>query len=192
MKNRYRIRCLAMLALCAGLLASPAFAKGPGAHQHGVAKLAVAVDGPMLEISLESPLDNLLGFERAPRTDAERAAVRQMAQRFHTGSGLYTPTPAAQCTAEGAELTSDVLETSLLAAPGKAQPVAGAAESKTDGHADLDALLRFRCVNPAALNSVEVHLFKVFPKFRQIDAAIVTSRGQRGQKLTARQASIGW
>ena len=89
------------LAALALLVSTAALAQGQGhkhgAHQHGVAKLAVAVDGKLLEIALESPLDNLLGFERAPRTDAEREAVRKMAQRFHAAAGLYTPTPAANC-----------------------------------------------------------------------------------------------
>ena len=168
-----------------------------GAHQHGVAKLAVAVDGPMLEITLESPLDNLLGFERAPRTNAEREAVRKMAQRFHAPAGLYTPTAAAQCTPQGAELASDVLDPALLAA-GAAAAAAGTASSAApaakagDGHADLDATVRFQCANPAALKGVEVGLFKAFPKFRQIDAAVATGSGQRGSKLTTRQSSLSW
>lgn len=35
----------------------------------------MVVGGGQLEVALESPLDNLLGFERAPRTDKQRAAV---------------------------------------------------------------------------------------------------------------------
>ena len=34
-----------------------------GAHEHGVAQLNVALDGNTLEIELESPAMNLVGFE---------------------------------------------------------------------------------------------------------------------------------
>jgi len=173
------------------------YAKAPGAHQHGVAKLAVAVDGNTLEVTLESPLDNLLGFERAPRTEAERKAVRQMAQRFHAAAGLFAPSAAAQCTALPAELTSEVLDPALLAPAGTPAPAvpAGAATPRksADGHADMDATVRFNCSNPAALKGVDTAgLFKAFPKFRQIDAALVTGIQQRGSRLTARQTMLAW
>lgn len=191
-----RVASLATLAgaALAVLCATGVQAQGHkhGAHQHGVAKLAVAVDGPLLEITLESPLDNLLGFERAPRTNAEREAVRKMAQRFHAPAGLYTPTAAAQCTPQGAELASDVLDPALLAAGAAAAAAASPAARSGDGHADLDATVRFQCANPAALKGVEVGLFKAFPKFRQIDAAVATGSGQRGSKLTTRQSTLSW
>ncbi len=186
------LACAALIPFCIGR----AQAQGPGhkhgAHQHGVAKLAVAVDGNALEITLESPLDNLLSFERAPRTNAEREAVRKMAQRFHAPAGLFTPTAAANCTPQASELASDVLDPALLAVTGAAAAGATPAAKGSDGHADLEATVRFQCANPAALKGVEIGLFKAFPKFRQIDAAVAAGSGQRGSKLTAKQSSLSW
>lgn len=183
----------AALAMLAGTAVQ---AQGPkhGAHQHGVAQLQVAVDGNVLEITLESPLDNLLGFERAPRTNAERETVRRMAQRFHAAAGLFTPTPAANCTPQGAELASDILDPALLAPAGSTSTpatAAGAAQAG-EGHAELAATVRFECANPAALKGLDVGLFKAFPKFRQIDAAVATGSSQRGSKLTAQLSSLSW
>jgi hypothetical protein len=190
---------VAIAALLAGALwAQPALAhsKNPGAHQHGVAKLALALDGETLELTLESPLDNVLGFERAPRTDRERQAVRQMAQRFHSGE-LFTPTPAAQCTVIGAELASTALDPVLLAPAPAATTTAttaapAASKSTDDGHADLEATVRYRCRQPDALKAVDVGLFKTFTRMRQIDAAVVTGSAQRGMRLTRQQTQISW
>lgn len=185
---------LAVCGLFALAAATPglAHANKPGVHQHGVAKLAVALDGEQLEITLESPLDNLLGFERAPRNDRERKAVRTMAQRFHNGE-LFKPTAAAQCTVSAAEISSDVLDPALLAASGATVAAAAPAAAKADGHADLDASLRYRCANPAALKGLDAApLFQAFPKFRQIDAAVATGSAQRGAKLTRQQTSLSW
>jgi hypothetical protein len=85
-------------ALAAGITATaPATAHAAGAHQHGVASLELVADGNSLTVTLDSPLDNLLGFERGPRTDAERAKVRAMAQTLRTNATLVVPAAAAGC-----------------------------------------------------------------------------------------------
>ena len=43
-------------------------------------------------MALELPLDSLLGFERAPRTDAERKAAADVLARLRSGGTLYVPT----------------------------------------------------------------------------------------------------
>ena len=51
---------------------------GPGhAHVHGQARLEVVLDGPVLAIALESPLDGIVGFEHSPRTAAQKQAAAQ-------------------------------------------------------------------------------------------------------------------
>ena len=179
-----------MLALCAGsvLAAAP--------HQHGVVKLDVAVDGNRLVLDLEVPLDSLVGFERAPKTDKERAVVRAAAQRFHDGEQLFAPTPAAQCTRVETTLSSSVLAPALLASASTAAPKAAAAPAAAkpgeEGHADMDATLVYLCGQPAALQGLEVKMFDVFPKIRQIDAQVASGRGQSGAKLTPQKRSLKW
>jgi hypothetical protein len=51
---------------CLAFAAAPAWSAGK-AHEHGALKLDVAIEGNKLTIAMEAPLDNLLGFERAPR-----------------------------------------------------------------------------------------------------------------------------
>ena len=70
-----------LLAACAALLAaSPAVAHGP--HEHGAARLNVAVDGAVVSIDLESPHANALPFEHASTTPAQREAYyRTRAER---------------------------------------------------------------------------------------------------------------
>ena len=58
-----------LFALCLTPLLAHA---GGKAHVHGVATLDIAVEARKITVQLESPLDNLLGYERTPRTDAER------------------------------------------------------------------------------------------------------------------------
>ncbi len=178
-------------AALAWLLLAAAPASAAGAHQHGVASLQVVAEGNSLSLTLDSPLDNLLGFERGPRSEAERAAVRAMAQRFHAGAALAQPTPAAGCQLQTVALASEVIAPALLAksgaAPGAASPPAAG------GHADLAATLGFHCSQPQALKGVALGgLFQAFPRLRQLDTAVVAPGVQRGAKLGAKQPVLAW
>ena len=109
MKRLLRFMGSAVMAAMLSLGIMPlAGAREPGAHVHGLATLEVAIDGAAVQISLDSPLDNLLGFERAPRNEKERQSVKAMALKLHQADTLFVFTPAAQCRLESARLESAV------------------------------------------------------------------------------------
>ena len=177
------------LALTATLTGA---AQAAGAHQHGVAKLEVAADGNSLTVTLDTPLDNLLGFERGPRTDAERKAVQAMAQRLRNAATLVVPAGAASCQLQGVDLASDVIAPALLAAA-PAPAAAPAAPAAAGGHADLEASFRFQCAQPQALKSLDVAgLFQAYPRLKLLDAALAAPGVQRGAKLRPKQATLAW
>lgn len=94
--------------------AIPAPAQSPGAHVHGRAVLEIAVDSEMVQLDLHSPLDNLLGFEHAPRTGEERRAAQAMAAKLHQGDNLFVFTPSARCQLKSTHLKSAALSPDLL------------------------------------------------------------------------------
>lgn len=171
------------LALVASLASAEAFAHEPGAHVHGVAILQVAVDGSTVQLGLDTPLDNLLGFEHAPRTGKEKQAVQAMADMLRHPEKLFIPTPAAQCTPGTVQLDAPVLNL------GKAEHNAG----EEDGdHADLEAAITFDCRVPSALKGFEVRLFDPFPRIRRLNAQVVGPRGQSAARLTTNQRLLSW
>lgn len=150
----------------------------PAAHVHGVASLQVAVDGKNLTLNLESPLNNLVGFEHTPRTEKQQAAVRAMAERLNQPAGLFIASPAAACTPLSVKLESPVLE--------PMKPSAG------DGHADLDGEFVFRCEHPEALRALEVGLFQAFPRLKRLDVQVAGPHGQSAARLSPQQRNIAW
>ena len=168
---------ICILAVAAAI-ASPSFAHGPGAHVHGVGRLDIAIEGDTLTLALESPLDNLLGFEHPPTTDRQKAAVRAMAASLNKPAALFVTTPAAECAATKVKLDSPVLE--------PAQKDAG------DGHADLDGEFVFHCAHAEALHDVEIRLFGAFPRLQRLDVQIAGPRGQAAAVLTAKQPRASW
>lgn len=167
--------CWSRSAICVVLvlvLAPPAevFAQ-EHAHVHGLASLNVAVDGRVLTVQLEAPLDSLLGFEHRPRTDAQRKAAAALLDRMKTGQNLFRPDPAAQCSLRKTEVESDALQ--------KAPEPGG----KEDEHADLDASFEFECREPERLARMEVGLFDAFSRVQRIEVQIAGANGQAKQTL---------
>jgi Protein of unknown function (DUF2796) len=165
---------LAVVPLLCGL----ALSREPGPHVHGIATLQIAVDGNTLTLSFESPLDNLLGFEHAPRTDAEQAAVSALRKRLQHPEAFFVPTSAAQCNTTSVKLDSPVFAPAPAAA--------------ADAHADLDAEFVLRCGQPAELHDLEVKLFSAYPRTQRIDAQVVGPRGQAAGRLTPQNPLLSW
>ncbi|RTL48515.1 MAG: DUF2796 domain-containing protein [Rhodocyclaceae bacterium] len=160
------------------LLSTVASSHGLGAHVHGVANLQVAVDGDTLTLVLESPLDNLLGFEHLPHTEKQKAAVRDMSSRLQKNDAVFIPTPAAACRLVSVKLESPVLSP----------------EKKTDGdgHADLDGEFVFHCQHPEVLHGLDLMLFDGFPHLRQVDVQVATAKGQTAAKLSSARRRLDW
>lgn len=173
-------------AVAFSLIAVPSVSLAAPAHTHGQAELRIAVDGNKLEIQLEAPLDSLVGFERAPRTDAERQAVRAAAAKLR-GAGLFVPTPAARCTPQPVKLASAALPPDLLGEKQSAPP-----GGKPGDHADLEATYAFECANAAELKGLETTLLRTFPGIRKVGVEIAGARGQSKAVLTPGKSSVAW
>ena len=175
-------RSLIALAVACSGSAGTAWAAGK-AHEHGALKLDVAIEGNKLTIAMEAPLDNLLGFERAPRTDAERKAAAAVLARLRSpdkGTPLFTADAAAQCTLSKAEVQAPVLEP-------------GAKPAGKDEHADLDASYEFTCAKPDELRTLDVGLFETYKRTQRIDVQVAGLKGQAKVTLKrpARKVQLG-
>ncbi|MBI5899709.1 MAG: DUF2796 domain-containing protein [Rhodocyclales bacterium] len=161
---------IALIYACLALLALPAQAQ----HAHGEGRMDIAIDRERLAISLELPLDAAVGFERAPKTEKEKAALAA-AQQAVADPTLFMPTPAAACKPE---------------APKVVLPESGKAGGEQ--HADIEASHVFRCANPAALKSVETTIFKSFKRLYRLEARRAGPGGQGAARLTPKHPVIAW
>lgn len=158
-------RALAGGALALALALGAAAQTAGKSHEHGVARLDIAVAAGSVSIELQTPLDNLLGFERAPRSDAERDKVQAAVARLRDGAGLFRIDPAAGCTLAKVELISAPLQL-------------GPAVAAAGDHGELEGSYRFDCKVGAKAGFVEVGLFEAFAGLKRIDLQLATPRGQ--------------
>lgn len=166
------------------------------AHQHGIATLAVAVDADTLSIRLESPLDNLAGFEHAPKNEAQKKTIRAMADKLNRPATLFAPSPQAECIPSSTRIESQVLDPALLQVAGN--PPAADKRAKVsehqheDGHAELIADYVFQCAQPQHLYALEVKLFDAFPGLKKLKAQVAGPRGQKAARLTSKSRQVTW
>jgi Protein of unknown function (DUF2796) len=151
-------------------------------HVHGVALLDVAIDGSTLSLHLDSPLDNLVGFEHAAYNPSQKRALDQMVAQLNRPEDLFIPTPAARCKAQKPKLVSAVLEP----ADKETSPHHGHV------HADMDADFVFRCSQPRNLKGMEVKLISTFPRTHQVKVQIAGPRGQSAALLDGDHSKISW
>lgn len=162
------------IVLLLGLILSWPVLPAP-AHVHGEAKLDITIDGNILAIHLETPLDGLLGFERSARTPVEKQAVRDMKTILEQPDRLFLIAREAECTALAPRIESPVFDTK----PG-------------DGHLDLDADYRWQCAKPSALRDLNTRLFGEFPRLKRITIQFVGPSGQKSGRLTPAQSRFAW
>lgn len=134
-----------------------------GAHEHGVSTVKVAVDGDEVEVMLESPGVDIVGFEHAAKSDADKASVAAALKKLGEPANVVQLNPAAACKLEEAE-------TEL--------------HEEDGGHTEFEAHYHFHCDKPGALTRVSFPFFKTFPGAREIDAQAVTGAGAAAAELT--------
>lgn len=184
---------LSFLVACMALAASAAHAGK--AHEHGVVRLDVSVEGSRLTIDMVAALDNWLGFERAPRTDAERKAAAEVLARLRNpqqGTPLFVPDAAAQCQLVKAEVSAPVLEPGAKpAAKSATAPASPAAAHKSGGeHADLEASYTFQCAQSTPLRTLELGLFDAYKRIQRIHVQVAGPKGQSKVTLKRPARSI--
>lgn len=151
------------------------------AHEHGAAQLNVALEGQRLELALESPAMNLVGFEHAAVSSSDKAAVARAQQHLQTPLALFGIAAAAGCVITSQELHSPLFE-------------AHAAEHEKEHeveHSDIDANYVLTCSQPQALSAIDLsELFKRFPATDKIQVQLIGPNGQQGAELSAAQPRL--
>jgi hypothetical protein len=163
-----------------------------GAHEHGVGRLNAALDGKTLELELESPAMNLVGFEHVATSDADKAKVTAARAQLEQPLALFNLPKAAGCVVENQEL-----ESPLFGDKPDADDDHDEDAKDEDGHehhhdhSEIHAHYQFTCATPAALKSLDLaNIFTSFPATQKIQVQLISPSGQQGVEVTAKAAAL--
>jgi hypothetical protein len=161
-------------------------------HEHGTARLDVALEGHTLALDLDSPGMNLVGFEHAPGTDADRAAIAKAREQLATPVQLFSLPPAAKCSATHQELISSLFG-NAAAEPAGHEEDDGDGDGHPHEHSDVDGHFQFTCEHPEALKGLDLsRFFSTFPATHKVLVQAITPNGQAGLEATPDNSTLAF
>jgi hypothetical protein len=178
------------------------------AHVHGVAHLNMALEGNNLYIELTSPAANIVGFEHHPRTQEQKAAVKEAIKKLEAGENLFAlPSGAGGRLVKSGTHTDTnrdnghESEEAHSHEHGETSREAGHENDKHDHeehqdgdehqrHSEFRAEYHFICNKPEKLAFVDVMLFRVFTGIEHIEVQLLAGTQQKSLELTARKNKI--
>jgi len=131
------------------------------AHVHGLVEINLVAEATHIELNITSPLMNLVGFEYAPRTEAEKAALHAMAAHFDT------PHKWLQFNGNQCELTQHNISHGKDEHDDHDHHHGHDHDKQESQHAELEANYQFKC-DSKGLDSVTVYLQEHFPAIESI------------------------
>ncbi|WP_433737352.1 DUF2796 domain-containing protein [Pseudomonas putida] len=159
------------------------------AHEHGVGRLNAALDGQTLELELESPAMNLVGFEHVATTEADKAKVVAARTQLENPQALFNLPDAARCV-----VADQALKSPLFGDKPDADDDDHDEDAKDEHHHDhseIHAHYQFTCSAPAALKTLDLaNIFNTFPATRTIQVQLIGPSGQQGVEVTAKAAAL--
>ncbi|PFG61219.1 uncharacterized protein DUF2796 [Pseudomonas poae] len=165
-----------------------------GAHEHGVGRLNAVLDGQALELELDSPAMNLVGFEHLATSAADKAKVAAARKQLENPLALFNLPKAAGCVISSQELNSplfgDKPEADHDDDDHDDDAKDGAHEHHHD-HSEIHAHYQFTCATPTALGNLDLtQVFKTFPATQKIQVQLIGPSGQQGVEATATAATL--
>ncbi|NWE78810.1 DUF2796 domain-containing protein [Pseudomonas yamanorum] len=168
-----------------------------GAHEHGVGRLNAVLDGQALELELDSPAMNLVGFEHLATTPGDMAKVAAARKQLEQPLVLFSLPKAAGCVISTQELNSPLFgdkpeadhddDDDDHATDGKG----AAAHEHHHDHSEIHAHYQFNCATPTALSNLDLtQVFKTFPATQKIQVQLIGPSGQQGVEATAQAATL--
>lgn len=162
-------------------------------HVHGIAALNLVLEGQEVYVELGSPAADIVGFEHAPSSDADHAALDKAVATLKDGERLFRFNDAAACRMETINVASALLEEDHDDHASQHSSDHGHekkdkhdhVEHEGETHADIEAVYHFECSSPGKLTEVKVELFDAFPVMQKLELQYVIEARQGATVLTA-------
>ena len=164
-----------------------------GAHEHGVGRLNAVLDGQALELELDSPAMNLVGFEHVATTAADKAKVAAVRKQLENPLALFNLPKGAGCVVSSQELNSPLFGDKPEADHDDDDDHdhdAKGGEHHHD-HSEIHAHYQLTCATPTALSNLDLsQVFKTFPATQKIQVQLIGPSGQQGVDATPTAATL--
>jgi hypothetical protein len=144
--------------------------RAAGPHQHGHGTLNIAIEGSRVSMELEVPGNDIVGFEHAAKTKAQRAAMAKAKAQLSAPLSLFRLPANAGCAVKEA--------TVKIESEGKDDKKKAGHKHDDHGHSEFHAEYTFECGTIANLTAIEFPYFSLFKGAEELEVNVITPKGQ--------------
>lgn len=187
------VSTLALISVFATPIAAET--RSHGAHVHGVGTLDIAFEGGDIQMELEAPGADIVGFEYEATDPEDRKAIDAAIAMLARPLALFEVSDAAGCQVEQAQVSHASLEGDGHAHDDDhSNEDDHAHEDKHDhddhahevkaGHAAFRATYRLVCADVAAIDTIEFRYFEQFEGAEKLQVQLVSERTASAHDVT--------
>ena len=145
-------------------------------HEHGTSQLLAALDGRSLTVEFSAPGEDIVGFEHAPESTAQRRRHDEAVAFLGSVANVLRVNAEAGCRI------------------GRVHTMETLAEEhghNEDEHGTLRLRYSYDCESPDKLKSIELLAFQGFPGMSKSEFRFIGPRGQVVRTLTRKSSVAG-
>ena len=160
------------------------------AHVHGEGKFTLAVEGRIVEMEMEIPADDIVGFEHMPKTPEQKKAVKTAEKKLKEATEMVLLPEKAQCRATSVEVESPLTKHDEKHDEKHHKKGHHHDHDDKESHSEFHITYKFKCDVPKHLSQVTVNLFSAFPSLKELEGQAVTMDGPFSAELTAKKRTF--
>ncbi|NVK56780.1 MAG: DUF2796 domain-containing protein [Alteromonadaceae bacterium] len=187
---KFQLTC-GVLAILGITLLQPATAAG-AKHVHGQGSLLVAQDADRWQLEFSLPASDVIGFEHAPHSKADRSRLHAVERQ------LVLPSSVFVVDNDNCEVTDQTVSLPHSSKKQHDEHEDDHDDEHDDHHGDHDesthseVTLRYELLCSEPLQTIKVTIFDIAPSLTDIDVQWVTNKGQGKREITPMQQEIVW
>ena len=166
-----------------------------GPHQHGHGTLNLAVEGQTVQMELEVPGVDIVGFEHKAETAGDRATMEAAEKTLAQPLALFILPGKAGCKVTAAKVSisgaSEPDDNSHeLDHHDHTEADKHEAEEHEAEHSEFHGEYALSCSNVAAITAISFAYFEVFPNSAELAVTLITEKGQKAFEVNREHAVI--
>ena len=173
------------------------------AHVHGQGNLNLVIEDNKLVLSVTLPAEDVIGFERAPKSKEEKLVVDRAIARLKDVHSMFEFQKEARCKLlEQAFVSADAIlnfenkkskhkshhkDKSKKHSEPTHQESSHVHKSLSVGHSDIQVSYMLECSSVSHLKQIKVLLFELFPNIQKLKAQLVSEEVQSASVVSAKK-----
>ena len=166
-----------------------------GPHQHGHGTLNLAVEGQTVQMEVEVPGVDIVGFEHKAQSAEDRAKIEAAEKTMSQPLTLFVFLGGAGCKVTAAKVsilgeTDSDRDAHELDHHDDTEAKEHEAEEHEGEHSEFHGEYALSCSNVAAITAISFPYFEVFPNSAELAVTLITEKGQKVFEVKREHAVI--